>query len=175
MATCDVMAGRGKPCKKQLGGVSKLYIWNWLEDSFTFASGIATAMNVLLTEAFVYDLSTLGADVLVEDGIGDEAAGTFVNTQTVTAILQGLDPATQNEMKLLAQGRVSAIIKTNDGQYHLVGDTDGMMFNVNATTGTVHAEFNGYTLTGVALENKFSPILDESTITAFELVVAVNP
>ena len=91
---CDITSGRAKPCKKQLGGVSKLYLFNWLEDSFTFASGVASAMNAALTEAFVYDLSTLGADVLLENGVGDEAAGTFVNTQTVTAILQGVDAAT---------------------------------------------------------------------------------
>ena len=172
---CDITAGRAKPCKTQLGGVSKLFLFNWLEAPFTFAAGVATAMNVALTEAFVYDLSTLGADVLVENGVGDEAAGTFVNTQTVTAILQGVDAATQNEMKLLAQGRVSAVIKSNNGDYHLVGDTDGINFNVDATTGTTHAEFTGYTLTGSSLENKYSPILDGATVTAFELVVAVNP
>ena len=172
---CDVTGGRGKACKQQLGGVSKLYLWNWLEDPFTLLAGEATAMNIALTEAFEYNLSTLGADVLVENGVGDEAAGTFVNTQTVTAILQGLDAATSNEMKLVAQGRVSAIIKDNNGNYQLVGDTDGMNFNVDSTTGTVHAEFNGYTLTGIALENKFAPFLDAATITAFDLIVAVNP
>lgn len=171
---CDITSGRAKPCKKQLGGVSKLYLFNWLEDSFTFASGVASAMNVALTEAFVYDLSTLGADVLLENGVGDEAAGTFVNTQTVTAILQGVDAATQNEMKLLAQGRVSAVIKSNNGDYHLVGDTDGVNFNIDATSGSTHAEFSGYTLTGSSIENKYSPILDSATVTAFLAVVTAN-
>ena len=175
MATCDITAGRSKACKKQLGGASKLFLFNWLEDPFTILAGEATAMNIALTEAFEYDLSTLGADVLIENGVGDEAAGTFVNTQTVTAILQGLDAATSAEMKLVAQGRVSAIVQSNDGNYHLVGDTDGVNFNIDQTTGTVHGEFNGYTLTGIALENKFSPILDAATVTAFELIVAVNP
>ena len=171
---CDITSGRAKPCKKQLGGVSKLYLFNWLEDSFTFASGVASAMNAALTEAFVYDLSTLGADVLLENGVGDEAAGTFVNTQTVTAILQGVDAATQNEMKLLAQGRVSAVIKSNNGDYHLVGDTDGVNFNIDATSGSTHAEFSGYTLTGSSIENKYSPILDSATVTSFLAVVTAN-
>ena len=47
---CDITSGRAKPCKKQLGGVSKLYLFNWLEDSFTFASGVASAMNAAITE-----------------------------------------------------------------------------------------------------------------------------
>ena len=171
---CDITSGRAKPCKKQLGGVSKLYLFNWLDAPFTFASGVASAMNVALTESFEYDLSTLGADVLLENGVGDEAAGTFVNTQTVTAILQGVDAATQNEMKLLAQGRVSAVIKSNNGDYHLVGDTDGVNFNIDATSGSTHAEFSGYTLTGSSIENKYSPILDSATVTAFLAVVTAN-
>ena len=55
MATCDITAGRSKPCKTHLGGVSKLYLFNFLEDAFTLLDGEATAMNVLLTEAFEYD------------------------------------------------------------------------------------------------------------------------
>ena len=77
-------------------------------------------------------------------------------------------------MKLLAQGRVSAVIKSNNGDYHLVGDTDGVNFNIDATSGSTHAEFSGYTLTGSSIENKYSPILDAATVTAFLAVVTAN-
>ena len=53
---CDIIAGRGKGCKDSLGGTSKLYLWNFLEDPFTVAASVATAMNVSLTEAFEFDL-----------------------------------------------------------------------------------------------------------------------
>lgn len=174
MATCDITAGRSKPCKSHIGGATKLYLFNYLEKPFTLVDGEATAMNVLLTEAFEYDLTGDG-QVLAENMVSDRSAGTTVNTQTITAITQGLDAATSNELKLVAYGRVSAIVKSNDGNYHLVGDTDGVDFTVDATTGTTQAEFNGYTLTGVSIENKLSPILDSATVTAFEAVVAVNP
>lgn len=173
MATCDVTAGRSKPCKSHLGGASKLFIFNYLEDAFTLLAGEATAMNVLLTEAFEYDLTGDG-QVLVEDMVSDRSAGTTVNTQTITALTQGIDALASNELKLLAYGRVSAIVKSNDGNYHLVGDTDGVDFSINSTTGTTQAEFNGYTITGTSIENKLSPILDAATVTAFELVVAAN-
>ena len=174
MATCDITAGRSKPCKTHLGGVSKLYLFNYLADPFTLLDGEATGMNVLLTEAFEYDLVGDG-QVLAENMISDRSAGTTINTQTTTAILQGLDFATSNEMKLLAHGYPQAIVLSKDGNYHLVGDTDGIDFTVDLTTGTTQAELSGYTLTGLSIENKLSPILDSVTVTAFLAVVSVNP
>ncbi len=171
---CDITAGRVKPCKKSIGGVSKLYLFNFLEDPFTVSDGAATAMNVLLTEAFVYDLTGDG-QVLVEDMPSDRSAGTTTNTQSVTAILQKIDAATSNEMKLIANGYPSAVVLSKDGNYHAVGITEGIDFLVNSTTGTTQAEFSGYTLTGTSIEDSLSPILDSATVTAFLLVVATNP
>jgi len=173
MATCDITKGRSKPCKTHLGGSSKLYLFNYLEDPFTIVGGEATAMNVLLTESFVYDLVGDG-QVLAESVVSDSNTGTTVNTQTITAILQGLDFSTSNEMKLIANGYPQAIVKTNDGNYHLVGQTEGIDFSVEATTGTTENEFSGYTLTGVSKEGSLSPILDSSTVTAFLATVASN-
>ena len=172
---CDITAGRVKPCKKSIGGVSKLYLFNFLEDPFTLdGAGLATAMNVLLTEAFVYDLTGDG-QVLVEDMPSDRSAGTTTNTQSITAILQKIDAATSNEMKLIANGYPQAVVLSKDGNYHLVGQTEGIDFLVSSTTGTTQAEFSGYTLTGTSIEDSLSPILDSATVTAFLLVVATNP
>lgn len=173
MAVCDITKGRSKPCKVHLGGASKLYLFNYLADPFTLVAGEATAMNILLTESFVYDLVGDG-QVLAEEMVGDENAGTRVNTQTVTAILQGVDFATSNEMKLLVAGSPIAVVKSNDGNYHLVGITNGIQFSSSLTTGTTQAELNGYTLTGVSKESDYSAILDSATVTAFLATVAVN-
>tara|TARA_R110000782_G_scaffold9675_3_gene30947 strand:- start:1060 stop:1584 length:525 start_codon:yes stop_codon:yes gene_type:complete len=173
MAVCDITKGRSKPCKSHLGGASKLYLFNYLADPFTLLDGEATAMNVLLTESFVYDLVGDG-QVLTEEMVGDRSAGTRVNTQTTTAIVQGIDFATSNEMKLLVAGTPQGIVQSNDGNYHLVGITHGIDFSASLTTGTTQAELNGYTLTGVSIEKDYSPILDSATVTAFLATVAVN-
>ena len=173
MPICDLNKGRKKPCKTSIGGVSKLFLFNYLEDPFTVLDGAATAMNISLTEAFVYDLVGDG-QVLAEDMPSDRSAGTSINTQTITAILQGIDTATSNEMKFIAKGYPQAVVLSKEGNYHAVGITDGIDFLVNATTGTTQAEFSGYTLTGTSKEANFSPQLDSSTVTAFLAVVAVN-
>ena len=170
---CDITQGRAKPCKDSIGGVQKLYLFNYLENPFTVADGVGTAMNVLLTEAFEYDLVGDG-QVLVEDMPSDRSAGTTTNTQTITAILQGIDVSTSNEMKALANGYPQAVIKDRNDNYMVVGFSEGIDFSVNATTGTTQAELSGYTLTGVSIENALSPHLDETTRDAFLAIVVAN-
>lgn len=172
--SCDITAGRAKPCKKHIGGVRKMYLFNYLETPFTVVDGVATAMDVALTEAFEYDLVGDG-QVLAESMASDRSAGSTTNTQTITAILQGIDAPTSNELKLVANGYPQAVIQSRDGNYHIAGFTDGVDFTVEETTGTTQAEFSGYTLTGTAIESALSPIMDEATRDAFLAVVAVNP
>jgi hypothetical protein len=174
MATCDIAAGRGKACKNSISGVRKVYLNNYLADPWTIVSGQVTAMNVLLTEAFVYDLSGDG-QVLDENMVGDRNNGTRVNTQTITAILQGIDAATSAELNLVTAATPQAVIQTRDGNYHAVGLTDGIDFTVVQNTGSAKGDLNGYTLTGISTELDLSPILDSATVTAFLAVVAVNP
>ncbi len=168
---CDITAGRAKPCKDGLGGANKLYLYNSLEDPFTVAAGEATAMNVLLTAAFEYDLVGDG-QVLDENMVSDRNTGTVLNTQTITAILQRIDATTSAELNLVAAGFPKAVILSNDGNYHAVGITDGIDFTIVENTGTAKGELNGYTITGLSTEALLSPILDESTVTSFLLVVS---
>ena len=55
---CDITVGRTRGCKELLGGTSRLYLFNYLDDPFTVdsATGEATAVNILLTEVFEYDI-----------------------------------------------------------------------------------------------------------------------
>ena len=170
MAVCDITAGRTKPCKTGLGGVTKLYLYNFLEDPFTVAAGEATAMNILLTAAFEYDLVGDG-QVLDENMVGDRNTGTTLNTQTITAILQKIDATTSAELNLVAAGYPQAVVLSRDGNYHAVAITDGIDFTVVENTGAARGDLNGYTLTGVSMEAELSPILDSATVTAFLAVV----
>ena len=53
---CTLTKGRQRACKESIGGTSKLYLFDYLEDAFTISAGEATAMNVALTAAWTYDL-----------------------------------------------------------------------------------------------------------------------
>jgi hypothetical protein len=167
---CDITAGRLKQCKQSLGGVSVLYLFNFVQDPFTYANGIATAINPLLTTVFEYEIEGDGHS-LVENLVGDRNTGTNVNTQTITAVLKKIDATTSAEMNLLAQGFPMAVVKDRNGIYSAVGIDDGIDFTVDQATGSAKAELNGYTLTGVSTTGTLSPKLDTATAAAFIALV----
>ena len=171
---CDFLTkGRSKKCKESIGGNLKLYVWNSIEEPFTIVNGEATAMNVLLTESFEYDLVGNG-NPYEQSLVTDRETQTVTNTQTITALFSQMDAATSLEFNLMAKGYPQAIIRDRNNKYYLVGQTEGIDFNITATTGGAQKDFNGYTVVGTSIEQNLSPILDEATVTAFLSTVAAN-
>jgi len=167
---CDLTAGRAKACKQGLGGLGKLYLFNFVEDPFTVLAGVATAINPLLTTVFEYELEGDGNNVS-ESEVPDRNTGTTVNTQTSTFVLKKIDAVTSAQMNLLAYGFPMAVVKDRNGIYHAIGIDDGIDFTVVQSTGGAKAELNGYTLTGVSTSGSLSPKLDAATVTAFLALV----
>ena len=163
---CDITAGRLKQCKQSLGGLGTLYLFNFVENPFTVAAGVATAINPLLTVVYKYEIEGDGNKV-DENLVPDRNSGTSVNTQTMTIVLKKIDAATSLQMNLLAYGFPMAVIKDRNGVYHALGIDDGIDFSVAQSTGGAKTEMNGYTLTGVATTGALSPKLDAGTITDF--------
>lgn len=167
---CDITSGRLKLCKSDIAGVSKVYFFNDLDDSFTVADGVATAINPLLTTVYAYELVGDG-NTFVESMPGDRNTGTVVNTQTLTLLLHKLTKEDHQQMNLLVKGYPRAVVKTKKGDYHIVGLTEGIDFTVATATGGAKADFNGYTLTGVSMESQLAPIMNNTTRDAFLLLV----
>ena len=167
---CDITAGRLKTCKSSLGGVSKLYLFNFVENPFTVTAGVATAINPLLTTVFEYELEGDGNNV-AESLVSDRNSGTSLNTQTSTIVLKKIDATTGAQMNLLAYGFPMAVVKDRNGIYHAIGIDDGIDFTVAQTTGGAKGELNGYTLTGVSTTGSLSPKLDAATAAAFIALV----
>lgn len=167
---CDLTKGRARICKEQLGGTTILFLFNFVKDPFTIVAGEATAINVLLTTVFQYDLEGDG-NPLTESMVGDRNTGTSVNTQTILSLIKKQDAATSLEFNLAAKNFPQAVVKDRNGVYHAIGLTEGIDFTIEATTGSAHADFNGYTITGTSIEGDLSPKLDSATITAFEALV----
>lgn len=169
--SCDITAGRSKGCKDAIAGMSKAYLFNFVENPFTVVNGVATAINPLLTEVFQYDLIGDG-NTLVESLVPDRNNGTSTNTQTLTLALHKLSKDDSHQFNLLAYGYPQAVIKDRMGNYMVVGITEGIDFTVSPTTGGAKADFNGYNLTGVATESALAPFLDSATTTAFLALVS---
>jgi hypothetical protein len=167
---CDITAGRLRACKDGIGGVGELYLFNFVENPFTVANGVATAINPLLTEAFKFELEGDG-NTLVQDMVSDRNTGTRVNTQTLTVMLKKISATDSANMNLLAAGFPMAVVKDRNGIYHAVGIDDGIDFTIQEATGGAKTDMNGYTLTGVSTTGSLAPKLDSSTVTAFLALV----
>jgi hypothetical protein len=167
---CLLTAGRTKSCKDSLGGNSKLYLYNDIEDPFTVVSGEATAINAGITEVFEFELEGDG-NTLEQSMVSDRNTGTTVNTQTLTIVLKKMDAATNAQFNLLAYGFPQAVVKDRNGKYHAIGIDDGIDFTAVASTGGAKTDLNGYTLTGVATTGALAPILDNDTVTALLALV----
>lgn len=172
MACGDISAGRARICKQSLGGNSKLYLWNWSSEvaSFTYANGIATAINASLTTVYGFLLEG-DSNTLIQDMPSDRNSGTSVNTQTLAITLKKIDATTSAEMSQLAYGFPQAAIKDRNGIYHLIGLDDGIDFQIQEVTGGAKGDLNGYNLTGVATMGALGPKMDAATVTAFEALV----
>jgi len=167
---CDITAGRDKACKQGLGGLGKLYLFNFVENPFTVTAGVATAINPLLTTVFEYELEGDGNNV-AEALVSDRNSGTSLNTQTLTVVLKKIDAVTSAQMNLLAYGFPMAVVKDRNGIFHAIGTDDGIDFTVAQSTGGAKGDLNGYTLTGVSTTGSLSPKLDATTVTAFLALV----
>lgn len=167
---CDITAGRLKACKQSLGGLGKLYLFNFLENPFTVTLGVATAINPLLLDVFEYNIEGDGNNVS-ESMVPDRNAGTTLNTQTTTVVLKKIDAVSSAQLNLLAYGFPMAVVKDRNGIFHAIGIDDGIDFTVAQTTGGAKGELNGYTLTGVSTTGSLSPKLDTATTAAFLALV----
>jgi len=168
--SCDLTAGRLRACKQNIGGLGKLYLFNFLENPFTVVAGVATAINPLLTEAFEYEIEGDGNNVS-ESFVSDRNTGTSLNTQTMTIMLKKIDATTSAQLNLLTYGFPMAVVKDRNGIFHAIGIDDGIDFTVVQATGGAKGEMNGYTLTGVSTTGALSPKLDSTTAAAFEALV----
>ena len=164
---CEISAGRDSACKDGLGGQSTLYLYNRLSDAFTILDGEATAMNVLLDEAFAFPLEGDG-NTLEQSMVGDRNTGSKVNTQTLTTVLKSMDAAANAQFNLLVAGYPQAVVVDRNGNHIALGLDDGIDFTVVASTGGAKSDMNGYTLTGVSTCKDLAPFLDSATQTAFK-------
>ena len=166
---CNLTAPRSRGCKEALGGSKNVYLYNELEDSFTVAAGVATAMNVLLTAAYKYELEG-DLNTLVQNMPSDRNTFARVNTQTLTLVLKVPDAATNNEFNTLVAGFSHAVVQDRNDNYLVIGIDDGIDWTVEQNSGGAKGDGSIYTLTGVATTNKLAPIMDSATETAFLLV-----
>lgn len=171
---CDIVLDKsiGEQCTKGQGGNSIFYPFNFIVDAFTVVAGEATAMNVALTEAFSFAISTGDGNTLSQPLVADSITGNKVCTQTMVAQLLGETAAGNDTLDKFAGAKTSGVLKGRDGKYRWLAADEGFQnITVDPTTGGARNDFKGSTITTVSITGKVAPILDDATVTAFLAVV----
>ena len=170
---CVLTTGREEPCKDSIGGIKTVYALDYVADSFTVTAGAATAMNGAVTVAYQYDLKS-DTNAYNEDPTSDNETGTTTYAQSLVLHLKKQTLASAQEIHLLLKAKPIWVIEDRNGNYRVMGITDGTDGTGTIPTGGAKTEFSGYDLTFTATETEPAPYLDSATTTAFLAIVSAT-
>ena len=170
---CDLTQGFTVGCNDSAGGIAEFYFAN-MPTAFAIveASGVVSSITSDGTTELSYYkyecTNAQGAASTMNDNPTVNAQnGTSYFDQTCTYVLNKMDSAKRNEIKLLSRAKLSIIIKDNNGAYWLMGATNGVRMTAGDNgTGTALGDRNGYSLSfqGQEPEPMYSVDVDAFTI-----------
>ena len=163
---CALTQGYSLDCRDSLGGITEVYfIEKGNVASTTEASGVITAITKGSGKVFrKYELVP-GTSSLTENINANVQNGTVFYAQELSIILNKLQANTRNEILLLAQNTLVAVVGDNNGKYWYLGKVSGInMTGGNGATGTAQGDRSGYTLTFSASEKAMAPEVSSSII-----------
>tara|TARA_R110000822_G_scaffold93710_2_gene215449 strand:- start:1533 stop:2051 length:519 start_codon:yes stop_codon:yes gene_type:complete len=170
---CDITTGFQVGCNDSAGGVSEFWFANMVDD-FAVAYDVSGAASGVTGTGLIYYkyecTNAQGAASLMNDNPTINAQnGTSYFDQTATYVINKMDTAKRNEVKMLARAKLSVIILDNNGKYWLMGATSGVRMTAGDTgTGTALGDRNGYSLSFQAME--FDPMPEVTSSAAFPIV-----
>ena len=154
--SCALTTGFDLDCRDAVGGVKSVRLAS-LEDYTAMgatgaSTGAITGWTTAALDFFKYD-QLKETSSLTESINGSSQNGTVYFTPEMVVVLSKLDVDKRNEIKVLAQQRLVAIVETNDGSYWVVGWQNGLELNAGTSaTGTAFADLSGYSLTFSGME-----------------------
>lgn len=146
---CALTAGYSLSCRDSAGGIKSVY---FIEvdnvSAITQASGTVSAITKANNRVF-YKYNLQRATSSWEETYNDSAEnGTSFHTQTLNIILNKMQAATSQEIKLLAQNRLYAVVEDRNSKYWLLGEENGVeRSGGKAGSGTAMGDRNGYEIT----------------------------
>ena len=154
--SCALSLSYDLDCRDTVGGVKSVRLAGLQEYealSATIADGAVTVIPA--TPTFYKYEQLKETSSLTETINGSSQNGTVYFTPEVVVVLSKLDVNKRNEIKVLAQQRLVAIVEGNDGSYWLVGYENGLELNAGTSaTGTAFGDLSGYSLTLSGMEKE---------------------
>ena len=171
---CALTQGYSLDCRDSLGGILEVYfIEKGNISAITEASGSVSAITKVVGKGFKKYELVPGTAQLTETINANVQNGTVFYAQELTIVLNKLQTPTRNEILLLAQNTLLAVVKDNNSQTFLLGRVHGCnITGGNGATGTAQGDRSGYTLTFSASEKELAPKLADGVFNALTTVGA---
>jgi hypothetical protein len=168
--SCIISSGYALGCKDSVGGLRYVYLGNFSEnetyglDADNQITGVTSG-----TTYYKFELrpQTAGFNETINSSVEN---GTLFHTQELTLAFDKNTVELRNQVYLLSQSEMRAIIFDQNGKYRLAGKVNGL----NVTAGTIptgiqYADRNGVELTLVAHEPQPANFISDAGFATFTL------
>lgn len=167
---CALTVGYSLGCRNSVGGVEWVsFLAYENKGTVTAASGTVTAWTVGGGQFFKYQQEEEVSEATSTETLS-RPNGTIFYAEEVKLAINGLTAPLRQELKLLAQNRLIAIVKMRDGQSWAFGLDYGLMKSAQASkSGLAFGDRNGYEITFSGNEANDIQLVTTSTITSLGL------
>jgi hypothetical protein len=156
---CALTQGYTLDCRDSLGGIVEVYFTEAANvTSVTEASGAISAITKTTGKRFwKYEL-VKDTSMINQTLTASVQNGTVFYAQELQIVLNKLQTNTRNEILLLAQNSLVAVVKDSNGLYWYLGKTRGIDLTAGtAASGTAQGDRSGFQLTFTGSEPAFAP------------------
>tara|TARA_R110002126_G_scaffold268476_1_gene412008 strand:- start:835 stop:1431 length:597 start_codon:yes stop_codon:yes gene_type:complete len=176
--SCEITNGRVEECKDSVSGLKSIYFANFdsLANEESTGAGVvgitydAVNLDVIDTwqsatplTLYKYELKSNSNSFTTTIETSRDNGTTFF-TQTLVINLKKQDFAMHKNIKLLAYGRPRIIVRTMTDQFFMMGLAQGCDTTAGEiSSGAAMGDFNGYSLTFVAMEVSPANFIDVDT------------
>ena len=168
LKACTLTAGYSKPCRNEKGGVKSIYFIEVDHKStMTVVDGEVTTLTLTTgNRAWKYAVE-MNTAFFTDTLTGSRENGTLFAAQSLNVILNDNQQATRNQMMLLGQNDVIAIVELANGDFEMLGADNGLTIETDErASGTVKADRSGHTITMVGEEDQLAYKVDSTIIAA---------
>jgi hypothetical protein len=131
----------------------------------TVASGLVSAITKSAGKVFYKYQLVRNTASFTENIAGSIENGTVVYNQELVVVINKMNVSMRNEILLLAQNNLMAVVEDQNGRYWLAGRYNGLdLLTGSSSTGTAQSDRNGYTLTFSGGEKELAPEVSSSII-----------
>lgn len=158
---CELTTGRTLDCKDSIGGIRTIFLMQVEDYTPTYTADVLT--SVATATAYRYELPKATGSLSEAIQVSTEN-GTIFYESTLTVKLHKLSAADRDEIKLLAQNRLTVMILDNNNQQWVIGEVNGAEITAGtAETGMNLGDMSGYNLTFTSQEK--NPLRNAATYT----------